>query len=363
MKKTMNPSAAYTCAHPPFTVGPMAYGGVADAMRPYGLRGILIGGQKALAAGFYPLQEAVTPAGVTLAVQPFVGEATVETAQEMAEAAKSFGADVILGMGGGRAIDTAKAAAHYTGKPVITLPTIPATCAATTALSVLHHPGLSAYDPFLFLDAPPRHVFLHTGILAAAPAMYLRAGIGDSAAKHVEAVYKAGQEQLSYNDRLGLSIARMGYEGLMEVGEEALGDAQQGKDSVAFRLACQLCVINTGLVSLLVQDRFNGGLAHALYYALHELPQLAGNLHGDLVAWGSVVQLCLEGKEDKARALKRFIRALGIPATLGELGLNIKDANLLALLPQALKQQDMADIPYPVDVQMLVSAISSADAL
>lgn len=363
MKKALNPTAAYTCAHPPFTVGPMAYAGVADAMGPYGARGLIIGGQQALAAGFYPLQEAVSPAGITLAVRPFKGEATMETALEMAEAAKSFGADVILGMGGGRAIDTAKAAGHYAGKPVITLPTIPATCAATTALSVLHHPGLSAYDPFLFLDAPPRHVFLHTGILSAAPAMYLRAGIGDSIAKHVEAVYKAGQERLPYNDRLGLSIARMGYEALMELGEEALRDAVSGQDSPAFRLACQLCVINTGLVSLLVQDRFNGGLAHALYYALHDLPQLSGQLHGDLVAWGSVVQLCLEGKEEEARALKRFISALGIPASLDELGLDIRNQTVMALLPQALSQQDMADIPFPVDGEMLAAAILSADAL
>jgi glycerol dehydrogenase len=266
-------------------------------------------------------------------------------------------------MGGGRAIDTAKAAAHYAAKPVITLPTIPATCAAATALSVLHHPGLTAYDPFLFLDAPPLHVFIHTGILAASPAMYLRAGIGDSLTKHVEAAYKAGDEALGYNDRLGLAVARMGYEALMAVGEAALDDAKRGLDSAAFRLACQMCIINTGLVSLLVQDRFNGGLAHALYYALHELPEVARHLHGDVVAWGSLVQLCLEGKEDQALLLRDFLGRLDIPCTLQGLGIALDDARLLALLPDALSQQDMADAPGKVDEAMLRRALIKAETL
>lgn len=363
MKKQPNPLACLTFAHPPFTVGPMAYSGVGDAMRPYGTKGLLIGGQKALGAGFYPLQEAVSSQGITLSVRPFSGEATMETAQEAAQAAQALEADVILGMGGGRAIDTAKAAAHYAGKPVITLPTIPATCAATTALSVLHHPGLTAYDPFLFLDAPPSHVFIHTGIMAQAPAMYLRGGIGDSIAKHVEAVYKAGDERLGYNDCLGLAVARMGYEALMAVGETALKDARQGEDSADFRLACQLCIINTGLVSLLVQDRFNGGLAHALYYAMHELPELAAHLHGDVVAWGSLVQLCLEGKEDQALALRDFLGKLDIPCTLQALGLALDDGRLLALLPDALAQQDMAEAPGLVDEALLRRALSMAEAI
>lgn len=363
MKKPANPFTATLAAHPPSTVGPLAYDRVWDVMRIYGARALLIGGEKALAAGHDPLEKALNGSGATLWTWIFSGEATPATAREAAESAKSLGADIILGMGGGRAIDTAKAAAHFAGLPAMAFPTIPATCAAVTALAVLHQQGKEAYDPFLFLDTPPKHVFLHTGILAAAPDRYLRAGIGDSLAKHVESAFKAGQETLAFGDRLGLAVADFGYETLLQVGKEALEDAGEGLDTPAFRLACEICVINTGLVSLLVHERFNGGLAHALYYALEELPAFKDSLHGDVVAWGSLVQLCLEGKEEKALTLGRFLRSLRIPGTLRAYGLQADDPALLKRLPRVLDQPDMEKTPYPVDRAMLRRAIFLAESL
>ena len=363
MKKPANPAESTLTAHPPCTVGPTAYDRVWDAVRFYGNRALLIGGEKALAAGLYPLEKALDGCGVTLSVWPFQGEATREVAKEAAASAKSLGADIVFGMGGGRAIDTAKAAAHWAGLPVMAFPTIPATCAAVTALAVLHQPGKEACDPFLFLDAPPGHVFLHTGILAAAPDKYLRAGIGDSIAKHVESAFKAGREALAFGDSLGLAMAAFGYETLLRVGEGALQDAGRGLDTPAFRLACGICVINTGIVSLLVQERFNGGLAHALYYALEELPALRDRLHGEVVAWGSLVQLCLEGKEQKALALNQFLQSLGIPGTLIAYGLKADDPALISRLPRVLGQPDMKEAPCLVDEAMLYRAVLLAESL
>ncbi|MDD4080856.1 MAG: iron-containing alcohol dehydrogenase [Eubacteriales bacterium] len=364
MNKEGKPLTAILTTHPPCTVGPMAYHQAGEIIRHYGVRALLIGGEKALAAGYHPLEKALKDSGVKLSVRPFSGEATAKAARDAAESAKSLGAEAVLGMGGGRAIDTAKAAAHHAGLPVMTFPTIPATCAAVTALVVLHQPGNDACDPFLFLDTPPEHVFLHTGILAAAPDMYLRAGIGDSVAKHVESAFKAGEEAtLPFGDLLGLSVAAFGYETLLAVGKEALQDVKAGLDSPALRLACELCVINTGLVSLLVRERFNGGLAHALYYALEELPAFKYKLHGEVVAWGSLVQLCLQGKEQKALALGRFLKSLGIPGTLSAFGTSADDPALLARLPQVLDQPDMKEAPYPVDGAMLLKAILKAEAL
>ena len=363
MKRAINPAAAVSTAHPPFTVGPDAYQGVAEALRPFGDRALLIGGRRALAAGLEPLREALDNKGVTLSVSVFSGECTHAKARSLAHAARGIGAGVLLGMGGGRALDTAKAAAHYAGLPVITLPTIAATCAAVTALCVMHDPEGEAGEPFLFLDAPPAHAFLHTGILAASPPMYLRAGIGDSIGKFVESRFKAESAELSYPDRLGLSIARLGYETLLSSGAAALLDAKAGRDGAAFRLVCQCCAVNTGLVSLLVKDSLNGALAHSLYYALRDHPAFSGLLHGDLVAWGSLVQLVLEGREAEARMLSEFLQAIGIPASLREMGIPFPEPALVSLLPETLRQPDMADPPRPVSAAMLLEAVLSTEAL
>jgi len=361
-KPAVSPSTALL-AHPPCSVGPDAYLHVAEALRPHGKNALLIGGKRALGAGEPLLRAALTGAGVRLSVWPFSGEATLKAAQSAAEAARSLGAEVILGMGGGRAIDTAKAAAHLAGLPVMAFPTIPATCAGVTALAVLHQPGVEGYDPFLFLKGPPAHVFLHTGILAAAPPMYLRAGIGDSLAKHVESAFKAGGETLAFGDRLGLAAAAFGYETLMEVGVQALEDARLCLDTPAFRLACEICVLNTGLVSLLVAERFNGGLAHALYYVLHELPGFAPHLHGDVVAWGSLAQLCLDGKAQKAQGLYRFLKSLGIPDSLSAFGMTADSPAVISRMPRVLAQPDMKEAPFPVDEAALQEALRQAEAL
>lgn len=347
---------------PPFTVGSDAYAGIAEVIRPFGVKALLIGGQKALAAGLGTLQAAVADKGITLIVSPFSGECTRSKAKELADTALGMEAGVLLGMGGGKALDNAKAAAHYAGLPVITLPTIAATCAAVTALCVMHHPESMAHDPFLFLDRPPVHAFLHTGILAASPAMYLRAGIGDSLAKYVESAFNAESGELSYTDRLGLSIARLGYETLLSVGIAALGDAKAGRDSVAFRLSCQCCIVNTGLVSLLVAERLNGALAHSLFYALREHPALSGYLHGDLVAWGCLVQLSLERKTREAQLLSKFLQEISVPVSLHEMGIPLPDPALAALLPDVLKQPDMAGLPFHVSEAALLEAVHETES-
>ena len=363
MKKSGNPSALQSVKLPQWTIGDDAYSGIADLILPLGNRALLIGGNRALAAGFEELRRTAGSRGVFITVSPFTGEPTLERARELAQTAKEAQAGVILGMGGGKAIDAAKAAAYFAGLPVITLPTIAATCAAVTALCVVHHPSGAALSPFLFLDAPPLHAFLHTGILAASPAQYLRAGIGDSLAKHVESAFKSANTALRFEDRLGLSIAKMGYESLLGTGLAAYSDARQGLDSPDFRLVCEVCVVNTGLVSLLVKESFNGGLAHSLYYVLREHAPFCGLLHGDLVAWGSLVQLMLEGKEAEAGRLAGFLKSLKVPVSLHGMGMYEVSPALLDVFKQALYQQDMADAPWFVEPNDLLAAIFALERL
>lgn len=363
MRKPVRPGGMTAVFPSPCTIGPDAYSGVPGAIRPFGHRVLLIGGERALAAGLPHLQKAVSGKDITISVCPWPGDCTREKAIQLAQTARSFNADAVLGMGGGRALDTAKAAAHFAGLPVITLPTIPATCASVTALCVMHQTGNAADSPILFLDAPPSHAFLHTGILAVSPDMYLRAGIGDSLAKHVESSFKSRGAELAYTDWLGLAAAKAGYETLMSIGVQALRDAAAGHDSAVYRLACQYCIVNTGFVSLMVREAFNGALAHSLYYALRDFSGFSECLHGDLVAWGSVVQLVLEGRKTEAGRLAGFLEAIGTASSLHRMGISFPSPELINLLPKALRQQDMAGTPIPVSEAMLAEAVAEAETL
>ncbi len=346
---------------PRYTIGPEAYGDLPAVLSALGQRIFLIGGEKALAAGLPLLEQAVSATGITLteAVR-YAGPCTIGDAKALAEKAKAVNAQVIAGMGGGRAIDTAKACAHFAGLPVITLPTIAATCAAVTALSVMYHED-GAFDQFLFLAGPPEFAFIHTGVIAHAPAKYLRAGMGDAIAKYFESGFSARNEALSYKDALGLSIARTCYEPLSRLGEKALRDCEGGMDSPEFREAVQSVIVSTGLVSLLVREEFNGALAHSLYYAMEDMPQIKACLHGDVVAWGTLVQLMMDGQEEEAKEVLQLLKRLKTPVTLYEMGLDAASPAFQKALDNVPGLPDMRRLPYRVTAQMVLEAVKKSE--
>jgi glycerol dehydrogenase len=346
---------------PRYTIGPEAYGALNSVLPPLGSRILLIGGKKALAAGLGALERALDGTGLKLAeVVTYAGHCTLKDAKALSEKARDANAQIVIGMGGGKAIDTAKACAHYAGLPAVTLPTIAATCAAVTALSVMYHED-GSFDRFLFLKSPPEHAFIHTGIIAAAPSKYLRAGMGDSIAKYFESNFSARGDELGYTDSLGLAISRTCYEPLKKIGEQALHDCDWDTDSQALRDAVQSVIVSTGLVSLLVREEYNGALAHSLYYAMEDLPQIKACLHGDVVAWGALVQMMMDGQEEEGLNVLHLLKKLKTPVTLYEMGLDTASPPFLKAVGNVPGQPDMRHLPYKVTGQMVLEAVKKLE--
>lgn len=347
-----------------YSVGPEAYREAAKVCRPYGVRALLIGGQRALAAGQARLREALAGSGVEIAEAAlYGGDCTAANIEKWAARAKEIGAEMIFGMGGGRALDTAKGAAHAAGLPVFTFPTIAATCAGTTALSVLYRED-GAFDRYLFFPRPPRHCFLDLSILAGAPAEYLRAGIGDTLAKFFECRFSSRGDVLDHSSALGREISAMCYGPLRDHGVQALEDCRAGRVSHSLEQAALAVVVSTGLVSLLVLDDYNGGAAHSVYYGLVLLPGFEERfLHGSVVAYGVLVQLAVDQDWDRARELKEFLRSLEIPSTLREMEVPLNRETLAPVLKEAVASPDMAHIPYPITEDMLYQAMEAVEAL
>jgi glycerol dehydrogenase len=61
-----------------------------------------------------------------------------EEIDRVAASASENGADAIVGIGGGKTIDAAKAVAHPAGLPLVVVPTIASTDAPTSSLSVVY---------------------------------------------------------------------------------------------------------------------------------------------------------------------------------------------------------------------------------
>lgn len=347
-----------------YTIGPDAYDAVPQVCKLYGSRALLIGGPKAMEAAAPALRQALEGSGLEIVAQEVFGtDCTVSRMEALAALAKERGAEMVFGMGGGKALDTAKGAAWRAGLPVFTFPTIAATCAGTTALSVVYRED-GSFDHFDYFDRPAIHCFIHTGVIAAAPACYLRAGMGDTLGKYYECQFSSRGESLPHSSALARSISGMCCFPLLEHGAAAMADCQANRVTPELEEADLANVVSTGLVSLLVDENYNGAVAHSVYYGLVLLPGFEeAYLHGDVVAYGVLVQLALDGQTDEMKKIRRLMDDLGIPATLGQMNVPLDRSVLEPVLTEAVHSPDMEHIPYPVTEDMLFEAMQRVEAL
>lgn len=359
--KFMKTRSVYYCS---YSIGENAYGEVSQVCKRYGKRILLIGGKKGLDAGEKRLRENLLESGMEIAdTVIFGGDCTFQAIHRWAEYAKEMGADLIFGMGGGKALDTAKGAAYEAGLPVFTFPTIAATCAATTALSVVYKED-GNFDCFYFYDRPANHCFIDLSVIAQAPSCYLQAGMGDTIGKYFECHFSSRGDRLTHSSALGREISNMCYEPLVEYGEQALKDCREHLVSEALEQAVLANIVSTGLVSLLVLDEYNCAIAHSVYYGLVLLPGFEEEyLHGNVVAYGVLVQLAVDGKTEEAGQVKRFLRRLEIPTTLREMQVPLEKEYLKAVLKETVEGPDMEHIPYPVTEEMIFHAMEEVERL
>ena len=131
-------------------------------------------------------------------------------------------------------------------------------------------------------------------------------------------------DRLEHSSALGREISNMCYFPLLEYAEAALEECRHKKPEKPWSRLC-LPIVSTGLVSLLVLDQYNCAVAHSVYYGLVLLDGFeAENPHGDVVAYGVLVQLLVDGEEEKAKEMKTFLKNLGIRTTLKEMGASVK---------------------------------------
>lgn len=283
-----------------------------------GVRPLLVRG----AIGFETLRGALgsslTAAGLPVAAVRHHGPVTLEAIERLAAAVRAGGHDVVVGVGGGRVLDAAKAAAHRCALPFVAVPTSPATCAAVTALSVLYHQDGRWSGPS-FAARCPDVALLDADVLAAAPDRLLAAGVLDALCK-VEEVRLAARSAAA--DPL--------LDGALALCDTLAARVDPARDTLADGLPSDLAgraalaeavVVAPGLIAGLAGEGNKLAAAHALHNALTLLPGHHRSLHGELVAFGVLVQMALLGAPAATiRARVRWMARLGVDVSLAGLG-------------------------------------------
>ena len=283
----------------------------------------------------------------------------------LVSAGETKSADYVIAVGGGKALDTGKLVAHRLNIPVVTIPTIGATCAAWTALSnVYSDQGAFQYD--VPLPQAPALLILDYDLILTAPPRTLVAGIGDALAKWYEASISSGQSSQSLIIA-AVQQARVLRDLLLQRSSLAL--EQPGSE--IWQEVVDATVLLAGVIGGLGGAQCRTVAAHAIHHGLTHLPQAHGTLHGEKVAYGILVQLRLEelvgGNQLAVTArhqLLKFYQTIGLPCQLQDLGLgdvsltDLQRAAEIACQPGS----DIHHLPFTVEVSEVLAAMVSTIA-
>lgn len=297
--------------------------------------------------------------------EEFQGECSKKEIDRLKGLCEKAGCDTIIGIGGGKLIDAAKAAAYYLKNPVIVCPTIAATDAPCSALSVIYtEEGM--FEEYLFLPSNPNVVLVDTEVVAKAPARLLVSGMGDALATVFEA--RSASQKEADNCVGGkatlaaLALAELCYETLITQGNKAKLAVEAG---VCTPAVDQIIEANTLLSGIGFES---GGLAgaHAIHNGLTAYEETHDLYHGEKVAFGTLVQLILEDySEEELAEVLEFCTNVGLPVTLADLGIKKPDKEkLMQVAELACADGDtMGNLTVSVSAKDVYGAMLAADAM
>lgn len=293
----------------------------------------------------------------------FGGVSSVGEIEKMRKIVVENGIDVVVGIGGGSAIDTAKATAYYEHRPVAIIPTVCATDAPCTGLSVIYQDD-GTFDRYLFYPKNPEAVIVDTEVIAASPVKFLVAGMGDALGTYFEArvCQKVDAPSLENGGitRSAMALCKLCYETLLEYGVQAKAACGQNLVTPALEAIVEANTYLSGV------GADNGGLAvaHSVYNGFTALKECEKTMHGSLVAFGTIAQLILEAApKAEVEEVIGFCKSVGLPVTLEEVGVTDPSRVMIAAEKACIEGETIHNMPGDVTPQQLYNALLTADLL
>ncbi|MCG8707525.1 iron-containing alcohol dehydrogenase family protein [Brenneria sp. 4F2] len=343
--------------------GPGVISQLGDICALLGKRALVIGGRQSLAAVSDKIRRQLQNSAVELTGSAwFGGESSEKNISRLALAVKARKADMVISVGGGKSLDTGKAVGVRASVPVVTIPTIAATCAAVTPLTIRYHDDGRFRDLFPLPQAPAS-VIIDSEIIAAAPLRWLAAGLGDTLAKWYEFRAISGHNnQQNGVARSSRANSRICYDLIGRYGASACDAVRAGKPTSELDQVLDAIFMFAGLTSLMSSGA-HAAASHAIYEGFTVCDKTRAFGHGLLVGFGNLCLLALENRsDDELLEAIKLAHACALPLRLREIA-ELNSEELDSIVQASLHAPDMGNMPAVTTAAALYQAIARVETL
>ncbi|MBA5938255.1 glycerol dehydrogenase [Leuconostoc citreum] len=237
---------------------------------------------------------------------------------------KERAADIVIAVGGGKVIDISKIVAAKIDCQLVIVPTLASTDAPTSRLSATYN-AQGHFENYIFFDRSPSLVMVDTDIIVNAPTRTLIAGIADALATFVEyRAVKCAHGQNMFGDKATIAAGVLAEQATKTIFREA-------------KLAIKANSAHT------VDQHFENVVEEAAHSIANGLTQFVSPtiMHGEKVAFGLLGQLVLSQSSSVLyQKYLKFLRALGLPVCLKDLGLTRDRQTLYQIAQEVLRPNE-----------------------
>lgn len=332
---------------------------VGEFITPYAKTILIVTSHQAWQATAERVEHSLKQQGLIYQIAFLSGYCTKRVIEELTAQARELNAELILGIGGGRVLDSAKAVGEVLGQiPVITVPTIAATCAAWSPISVIYS-ETGAHHGAIALKRLPVWVLVDSEVIAQSSTRYLKAGIVDALAKWYEfqPYLRNGDDSLAL--ALKAQAAKLAVDTFTAYADQAIQDNERKQVTPALRKVIDAVIALAGVANSMKDDIPRVGVAHAIHNSMTRLPELHDWLHGEKVGFGLTIQAYLEHDDvQKREPLLSQLHRYGSPLTLSSLGLDAHPTLVDAIAQEVkIASKIAALLPFHIDKDRIKNAL------